>query len=305
MAAASNGPCGSARAGNRRARESFAAICAIAVCAAVSLSPAPSSAGRGTTAVRPTGTLAVANSDDFRTVLLLSPATGAVSRVRVSDRLASPRVDLSPGGHRLAYVGLRGVWTAERNGAHARLVVPVGSGAFTPDWVTWSPTAGRLAFTRDGDLFIVTPRGKLQRMLLRGDTYAPDWSSSGTIVFVSNPLPTTGVGLIQSIRVSDRHVRSFVRGGHPDVSPDGSRIAFSARDGVWVRPVNDGVARRITSGGDNPEWSPDGRYIAFTRNVACGHAGCEGRVFIVPAAGGAPRPIGPHIFEIGPLSWSR
>lgn len=110
--------------------------------------------------------------------------------------------------------------------------------------------------------------------------------------------------LIQSIEIDDRKVRSIVRGRDPDVSPDGAKLAFAQRKGIYVMPLEGGKPRLIITRGEHPEWSPDGRYLAFTRRVKCGEAGCSGRVFLVRATGGRARAIGPRIFEIGPLSWS-
>jgi len=66
-----------------------------------------------------------------------------------------------------------------------------------------------------------------------------------------------------------------------------------------------GKPKLVIRNGERPEWSPDGRYLAFTRQVVCGDAVCSGRVFIVRATGGKARAIGPEIFDIGPLSWSK
>ena len=56
----------------------------------------------------------------------------------------------------------------------------------------------------------------------------------------------------------------------PRVSPDGSRIAFTASDSlgrtvIWLRPLNSLAANPIpsTEGARPPFWSPDGRYLAF------------------------------------------
>ena len=55
----------------------------------------------------------------------------------------------------------------------------------------------------------------------------------------------------------------------PAVSPDGTRIAFSARGWIWVLDLATGRAARVTSGTQmdfRPAWSPDGATIAFVRD---------------------------------------
>jgi serine/threonine protein kinase len=58
--------------------------------------------------------------------------------------------------------------------------------------------------------------------------------------------------------------------GTPAVSPDGTRVAFSARDPddqilLWVRPLDslDAFSIRGSSGAAFPFWSPDGRSLGF------------------------------------------
>jgi Tol biopolymer transport system component len=254
----------------------------------------------------PTGTIAVVSSADFRTVLLVAARSGGVNRVRSPDRAFSLRADVTRDGKQIAIAGLRGIWIFQRRQPSlGRRVVVSPPTAFAPDWVTWSPNEKQLVFTRDGSLFIVAIDRSSIRRLLRGHVYAPDWSPTvTTIVFVRYPSIATGEGIIQSIRPDGHGRRSLVRGGHPDISPDGSRLAFARREGVYVMPMKGGEPRLIIRNGDRPEWSPDGRHLAFTRYVRCGHAGCSGRVFVVPASGGKERAVGPQIFQVGPLSWS-
>lgn len=55
----------------------------------------------------------------------------------------------------------------------------------------------------------------------------------------------------------------------PAVSPDGTRIAFSARGWIWVLNLESGRATRVTDGTHmdfRPAWSPDGAMLAFVRD---------------------------------------
>ncbi|HEY1218316.1 MAG: hypothetical protein ABSE42_16600 [Bryobacteraceae bacterium] len=82
----------------------------------------------------------------------------------------------------------------------------------------------------------------------------------------------------------------------PAFSPDGQRLAFSAREAggngpyhIRVRSVAGGAAAQLTGGlvSDlGPAWSPDGASIAFLRVDED-----RARYMVVPAAGGEPRPV--------------
>jgi dipeptidyl aminopeptidase/acylaminoacyl peptidase len=69
-------------------------------------------------------------------------------------------------------------------------------------------------------------------------------------------------------------------------SPDGTRLAFSGLDRLYVMDLPDGEPRRLTNeetGEFHPTWSPDGRSVAYvTWNDSVGH------IQRVPAAGGRP-----------------
>jgi Tol biopolymer transport system component len=259
----------------------------------------------------PSGTIAVGTSQDSRSVLLIDPGSGAVTRVRAPTSLLELRTELSPGGTAIAVTGLDGIWVMARDGSGGRHVVGDEDARTLPGDASWSPNGRRLVFVWEDDLFtidaddeIVEKKG-LDR-LWRGYAYAPDWSPTGReIIFVRNPQEVTGGGLISAIGADGRNLRAIVTGGHPDVSPDGSKIAFARPDGVYVVPIEGGEPRRVVRDAERPEWSPDGKYLAFTRVVRCGEAGCDGRVFVVPESGGRARPVGPALFEIGRLSWSR
>ena len=69
-------------------------------------------------------------------------------------------------------------------------------------------------------------------------------------------------------------------------SPDGAALAFAALDRLWVRPLPEGVARRLTDLDlveAQPAWSPDGAWIAFVTWSPDG-----GHIYTVRADGSAP-----------------
>jgi Tol biopolymer transport system component len=53
---------------------------------------------------------------------------------------------------------------------------------------------------------------------------------------------------------------------HPVASPDGSKLAFTAFDRLWIKDMPDGEARRVTDADEgefHAVWSPDGTELAF------------------------------------------
>jgi serine/threonine protein kinase/Tol biopolymer transport system component len=85
------------------------------------------------------------------------------------------------------------------------------------------------------------------------------------------------------------------RASCPVVSPDATRLAYLSRDpasggvDLMVLGLSGGEPVRLASGVEGsefPSWSPDGRFVAYA-------AGSPLRIWVVSAAGGAPRAIGP------------
>lgn len=254
----------------------------------------------------PEGTIGFPSSEGVNpTYVLITPKTGAVSRLRIKP----------PDHNRVFlfwYDGAR-IWTVDEHAVSTisarravRRRIPVK--ASTPDraigGVSWSPDGTRLVYTDGGGLFVASVDGRKPRRIVSGaDIYQPDWSPRGDrIVFVRDS-SFSGDGSIHAIRVNERRPRFVARGTEPDISPDGMKLAFTTAAGVVVMPIAGGMPKLVAPSGAHPEWSPDGQDLAFTRDTVCGDAGCSGRVFVVPAAGGVAHAYGPSQFDIGSLFW--
>src|SRR5713226_9526151 len=83
--------------------------------------------------------------------------------------------------------------------------------------------------------------------------------------------------LAQKRNITEKDLSDFVWIGDPQVSPDGSRVAFvrvtvnEKKDGyntaIWTVSPATGESRQLTAGprDSSPRWSPDGQYLCFVR----------------------------------------
>jgi Tol biopolymer transport system component len=261
----------------------------------------------GSTSSKLHGTIAV-GSGGSEGVSLISTASGVTQKVATAYRVVD--ADLSPDGRRVAVAGLKGIWIMDRNGSDARLILDESNLEFGAGALAWSPDGRRLAFIRDDSLYTISTHGG-SVTLVTDHADAPAWSPDGTeIIFVHNPELSSRNGAISAIGTDGRGLHRVVAFGKwfgPNVSPDGSKIAFyrNGMRGVYVVSANGGKTRRIVRNGFQPTWSPDSRYLAFLRDVDCGEAVCSSRTFVIPASGGRAHAYGPVIADMVLLSWSR
>src|SRR5437870_13552694 len=97
------------------------------------------------------------------------------------------------------------------------------------------------------------------------------WLFLLTTVFVATP------GLAQKRNITEKDLFNFNWIADPQVSPDGSRVAFvkvtvnERKDGyntaIWTVSTATTETKQLTSGmrESSPRWSPDGKYLVVVR----------------------------------------
>jgi Tol biopolymer transport system component len=107
------------------------------------------------------------------------------------------------------------------------------------------------------------------------------WIVSGALAVLAAALaaallarrPTEALPLIRTSILPPENtalIATGINAGPAEISPDGSRLVFTARQGegpnqLWVRALSESAARPLagTEGAERPFWSPDGRFIGF------------------------------------------
>ena len=166
---------------------------------------------------------------------------------------------------------------------------------------TWSPDGTKIAFCRGKgsstatELWIMDADGS-HKSALGVDGGNPDWSANGSPI-VYQWFATTAAMQLWSVKPDGSDKKQLttdetVDHNWPRVSPDGSMIAFSSLDGIWVVGIDGSAAKRLTtaptgSRDTNPAWAPTGTQILFVRNRTLQTVSSNGgKVKSLPVKGG-------------------
>src|ERR1051325_6543244 len=106
--------------------------------------------------------------------------------------------------------------------------------------------------------------------------------------------------LAQKRSITEKDLFNFVWIGDPQISPDGSRVAFvrvtvnEKKDGyntaIWTVATASGETRQLTNGprDTTPRWSPDGQYLVFVRAPEVSGRTEPAQLFMLAMSGGEP-----------------
>lgn len=113
-----------------------------------------------------------------------------------------------------------------------------------------------------------------------------------TLVIIVSPVAA------QKRNITEKDLFNFNWIGDPQISPDGSRVAFvrvtvnDKKDGyntaIWTVLLGTGETHQLTSGprDSSPRWSPDGKYLVFVRVTEKDGRPDVPQLFMLPMSGG-------------------
>ncbi|MEY2608902.1 MAG: hypothetical protein QOH31_6783, partial [Verrucomicrobiota bacterium] len=140
-------------------------------------------------------------------------------------------------------------------------------------------------------MFVFSLMPSAQRSLAR--------SALGFCCFIFATFIAEGTTAEERRNITEKDLFDFVWIGDPQISPDGSRVAFvrvsvnEKKDGydtsIWSVPTEGGEEpHRLTTGNHDsaPRWSPDGKYLCFLRATEKEGKPEPAQLFMLPLTGG-------------------
>ncbi|MGN6817174.1 MAG: amidohydrolase family protein [Sphingomonas sp.] len=173
------------------------------------------------------------------------------------------RPALSPDGRLLAYAARREGKTELRlrdlaNGEDRSIAFPIEHDQLQASM--WQDIVPRYAFTRDGKAILLSRGGRIERIDVATRAATP-------VAFTAPVDLAVAASTRQDIREDDRAPVRARLAQFPVISPDGTRVAFSALGRLYTMRL-DGNSAPVTfaTAGDpafQPSWSPDGKRLVW------------------------------------------
>jgi dipeptidyl aminopeptidase/acylaminoacyl peptidase len=142
------------------------------------------------------------------------------------------------------------------------------------------------------------------------------YSSLLTIsLIITLGLPARAMGADRRA-ITEMDLFKFVWIADPQISPDGSRVAFVRvwvnqkadryDNALWIVPTSGGPSRQITAGprDASPRWSPDGKTLAFNRSAEKDGRPQPPQIYLLSLDGGEARPLTDTPRGAGGFEWS-
>jgi Tol biopolymer transport system component len=136
----------------------------------------------------------------------------------------------------------------------------------------WSPDGSKIAFVRDGAIYVTSSSsgGALTRLT---SGRSPSWSPDGTKIAFARPGPqNTDIYVMNADGTGATLLTSGLDADSPDWSPDGEMLAFEGTAGdsdasrIYTMRKNGTATTELPGSGEDfsPWWSPDGSSLVFT-----------------------------------------
>ncbi|GEM_PF-2998120 len=163
------------------------------------------------------------------------------------------------------------------------------------DGASWSPDGSKMAFDKNGNIWVAKGDGTGQSRLTGGRH--PQWSpDSQKILYVQG---SKGNEVLCTIGFDGSNQTQITEPSHGYTDyhcwcPDGKKIAFNGQYGIWIVSAQGGDAHRIAPGVYQPRWSPDGKKLAFFvqgKPVELPAAVSPSTVYVMNVDGSGIRPV--------------